>query len=95
MDQIENLLRCLPTQPDIEKWKKRLDDTHATFKNDVDRFRLEFMKQNEIIARYDEVINEKVNKHTVKELDKKIKESIITLKAQMSLSEKTLKKEID
>ena len=31
MDKIENLLKCLPTIPDIENWKKKLQNDNLDF----------------------------------------------------------------
>ena len=85
MDEIEALLKALPTVPDIESWKQKLKDDNIEFLKDVDQFKHDFNQQNEIIRRFDEVLNDKVSKHTVKENDKMLRDEISKVKIQMSL----------
>ena len=85
MGEIEALLKALPTVPDIESWKQKLKDDNIEFLKDVDQFKHDFNQQNEIIRRFDEVLNDKVSKHTVKENDKMLRDEISKVKIQMSL----------
>lgn len=70
LKRTEKIIQTLPTSQDIQIWKKRLDDQNKEFKKTQEQFKIDFKIQNEIIARYDEVLNERANKHTVRELDK-------------------------
>ena len=69
LKNIELLVEALPTVPDIMEWKKKLNDDNAEFQKDNDWFKAEFVKQNEMIARYDEVLNDRASKHTVREIE--------------------------
>jgi hypothetical protein len=82
MDNIENMMRCLPTIPDIHKWKKDMNDDKVKFQMEQEEFRKQFAVQKAIIAQYDVVLNEKVSKHTLREIEKKLNDADATQKIQ-------------
>jgi len=42
MENIENMMKCLPTVPDIQEWKKALNDDKFNFKMEQREFKKEF-----------------------------------------------------
>jgi hypothetical protein len=94
MENIENMMRCLPTVPDIQKWKKAMNDDKLKFQMEQEEFRKQFEVQNEIIAQYDVVLNEKVSKHALREIEKKLGDADTTQRVQTSSEIKRLEKEM-
>ena len=39
MENIENMMQCLPTVPDIQKWKKAMNDDKLKFQMEQEEFR--------------------------------------------------------
>ena len=54
---IRELVNTLPSLDDIKAQKLFLETSIKKFHADNDQFHLDFQKQNEIIRRYDEVLN--------------------------------------
>lgn len=92
---VETLIEALPTVPDILDWKQKLNDDNAEFEKEHLWFRSEFKKQNEMIARYDEVLNERASKHTVREIEKALGDKLTAAKVQIKVVNDVLKKTID
>ena len=46
MENIENMMQCLPTVPDIQKWKKAMNDDKLKFQMEQEEFRKQFEVQN-------------------------------------------------
>ena len=44
MENVQTLLKHLPTIPVIVEWKQKLDDANKSFKDDNEKFKIEFMK---------------------------------------------------
>jgi hypothetical protein len=80
LKHIELLVEALPTVPDILEWKQKLKDDNEVFQKDNDWFKSEFFKQNEMISRYDEVLNDRASKHTVREIEQTLLGSISATK---------------
>ena len=80
MENIENMMGCLPTVPDIQTWKTDMNDDKLKFQMEQQEFRKQFAVQKEIIAQYDVVLNEKVSKHTLREIEKKLNDADATQK---------------
>lgn len=80
------LLKNMPTKVECKGMLVRFDEALVTFKEDNRLFRQGYAQQNEMIRRYDEVITQKCNKHTLVEevsklnqdLGPKIKDLLIT-----------------
>lgn len=61
-DKIKVLIEKLPTIVEVNKWKKDLNTEITDFQKQNEQFKFEFKIQNEIIRRYDEVLNTKASK---------------------------------
>ena len=94
MENIENMMRCLPTIPDIQEWKKAMNDDKITFQMEQEEFKKQFEIQQEIIAQYDVVLNERVSKHALREVEKKLNEAHIAQKVQTAADTKRLEREM-
>lgn len=62
IDNIRQLVETLPTVDDITHQREFLESSIKQFHSDNAQFHLDFQKQNEIIRRYDEVLNQKGSK---------------------------------
>ena len=57
----------MPTSSECNSMIERFDSTIGTFAQDNYEFKTGYAKHNEMIRRYDEVITQKANKHTLAE----------------------------
>lgn len=57
IDGMRQLLAALPKVEDIEAQRTYLAENIQKFHEDNEQFHVDFQKQNEIIRRYDEVLN--------------------------------------
>jgi len=74
-EYIKKLSETLPTIEDINKQNDYINNLLQSFRDDNDQFHKDFLKQNEIIRRYDEVLNEKANKQRLLEFQVEMKKS--------------------
>lgn len=72
-----------------------MNDDLTKYREAHEQFNCEFEKQNEIIRRYDEVINEKAGKMALKVLDKEVKDTLRTNKVEVLLDMKKIKEQVE
>lgn len=72
-----------------------MNDDLTKYREAHAQFSSEFQQQNEILRRYDEVINEKAGKMALRVLDKEVKDILRKNKNELHLEMKTMKDQVE
>ena len=76
IDSMRKLLEALPKLDDMEAQREYLETNIQKFKGDNDEFHDGFLRHNEIIRRYDEVLNQKSSKIALEQQNNELVEMI-------------------
>ena len=67
INDFRELIKILPDKDDVERLKKFMNDSIASFRADNRQFHMDFKIQNEIIRQYDEVLSQRASKVSLRE----------------------------
>ena len=89
----------MPTVEEVVKWKKELKDEINEFHQINEQYAFEFKIQNEIIRRYDEVLNTKASKMSVQlisdEVERLIDEKLLSTTTQFNAMNKQIASKLE
>lgn len=73
--EVSEFMQLLPTREEVSSLRNHMKNNIDKFGEDNIKFKNEFEGHLEIIRRYDEVISEKANKHSVSQVESRINEN--------------------
>ena len=74
LTEVKQHIKILPTTQELNQMRVEMRATLDQYKRERDEFNTEFNTHKDIIRRYDEILTDKASKHTLYELETKLKQ---------------------